>query len=369
MVEGITESMVLTDPGNLELREFTVPEITGEDGLLEVEMTSVCGGDVAMYDGKIHQDQLPLLLGHEVVGRVVEMGDEAVEKHGVDIGERVIIEPYIPCYKCKYCQTGYYQLCEQLRCYGVTISPNEPPHLWGGYGSYLYIAPNAKLHTINEDVPADAACLSSVMGNGVRWAMTKGEIEPNDSVAVIGPGVQGLASVLVSSIAGADPIVLIGLPTDGPRLQIGKDVGATETIVNDNGVTDKQMQEVFENGLADVVIVTAPSTEAIELGCRIVAPLGRIVVPAVTGGKKSGIDFDELIFKEADIRTGLGQANDMTNAIAVVEKYPELVRKMITHEFTVANAEDAIRRQIPSTDEFDSGVLHASLTPEKPHSK
>lgn len=364
MAQTHTTSMVLTEPEHIEEREFPLPEVTGKAGFLEVEMTSICGSDLKMYRGnKRSRNHCPLLLGHEVVGRIADAGEAFVDAHGVDIDDRVVIEPYIPCYECEYCQRGYYQLCTDLRCYGVTISADEPPHLWGGYGDHMYIAPNAKLHPIAETVPSEAACLSSVIGNGVRWTITKGGIDPTESVVVIGPGVQGLATTLVASIAGADPIVLMGLPTDDARLAVGETLGATHTVTIGDEDPATAMADITDDGRAEMVVVTAPSTEAIELGTELVSPLGRMVLPATTNGETASIVTDELVRSEIDIITGLGQPNNMADAIAIVEKHPDLVEQMITHTFPVVEAETAIRRQLPERDEHDERILHAGLQP------
>jgi threonine dehydrogenase-like Zn-dependent dehydrogenase len=205
-----TESMVLSGAETLELREFEVPDVSTEGALLEVEMTSVCGTDIGLYSGQEHFSNLPLIMGHEVVGRVVDGAEESLAKMGVEVGDRVMPEPYVPCYDCEYCQSGDYHMCEENRCFGVSISCSEPPHLWGGYGEYMYLPPNTRVHAVDESTPAKAACLGSVIGNGVRWVVEKGDVDPGDDVVIIGPGAQRTRRARTRSSSPASRRTAIG---------------------------------------------------------------------------------------------------------------------------------------------------------------
>ncbi|WP_435181374.1 zinc-dependent alcohol dehydrogenase [Halorussus sp. AFM4] len=357
-----TESMVLVEEGKLEARQFPVPDVSDEGALLEVEMTSVCGTDIGMYSGESHFDTLPLLFGHEVVGTIVDGNPESLAQMDVEVGDRVMPEPYIPCYHCHYCQTGNYHMCEEDRCYGVTISASQPPHLWGGYGKHMYLAPNTKAHTVSDDVPAEAACLGSVIGNGVRWVVTKGDVDPGDGVVVIGPGAQGLASVVVADEAGADPLVLLGVSHDENRLELGRELGATHTGVVDEGNPAERVAELTDGDGPGVVVVTAPSSQAVQLGLEVVAPLGTVVLPGLVG-ESTEIETDKLVHDEIRLVGGRGQALDVERAMDIIERRFDDIARINTHVFPVKQAETAIERQLPG-EEFDPEIIHAALRPE-----
>jgi threonine dehydrogenase-like Zn-dependent dehydrogenase len=200
----VTTVMQLEGKHSLHREEYEVPDVSEEGALLAVETTSVCGTDIGLYQGQSHFEALPIVLGHEVAGRIIDGADETLKRWDVEVGDRVMPEPYIPCYECQDCQTGNYHMCEKDRCYGVSISADTPPHLWGGYGRLMYLHPDSRIHPIGEDVSSRAACLGSVVGNGVRWIISKGDVSPGDSVAIIGPGAQGLATTIVADEVGAD---------------------------------------------------------------------------------------------------------------------------------------------------------------------
>lgn len=352
-----TTSMVLAGERRLEPREFPIPDV-GNGALLRVEATSVCGTDVGLYRGESHFESLPLVLGHEVAGRVVDGAEETLDRWGVEAGDRVMPEPYVPCYECQHCQTGNYHMCDQDRCYGVSISADEPPHLWGGYGEYMYLHPNTRVHAIPDDVSSKAGCLGSVVGNGVRWALTKGRLSPGDSVAIVGPGAQGLATTVVADEAGADPVILLGLPADDDRLELGAKLGATNTLYSDGEDTPGKVRDLTGGG-PDVVIVTAPAAPALSLAIDIVRPRGRVVLPGLIGDEVP-IDTDRLVVDEISLLGGRGQALNVERAMAILKRRSDDIESINTHSYPVAKAETAIREQIPG-EEFDPDIVHAVL--------
>ena len=202
-------SMVLSEPFKMEMREFAYPDIGTDDMVLKVDLVCICGGDPIEYAGRNVKTHFPLILGHELVGRVDAIGSNASKVYGVVRGDKVTVEPYIICGKCDYCLTGYYQLCRNSRAYGVNISSDVPPHIWGAYGEYMYVAPGSKVHKIAPGVKDEAAVLSSVLGNGVRWIRTKARVRFGETVVVIGAGAQGLATIIAAREANAGNIIVV----------------------------------------------------------------------------------------------------------------------------------------------------------------
>lgn len=356
-----TTSMLLQGEGSLTSREYRLPDVSDEGALLEVETTSVCGTDIGLYQGQSHFEALPLVLGHEVAGRIVDGADETLERWGVQIGDRVMPEPYIPCYECSHCQSGNYHMCEKDRCYGVSISADTPPHLWGGYSRHMYLHPNSRIHRVPDSVSSRAACLGSVVGNGVRWIVSKGNVSPGDSVAIIGPGAQGLATTIVADEAGAEPLILMGLSSDVNRLELGSDLGATHTLFTDEADVTERV-DTLTNGGPDVVVVTAPAGAAIQMAVDIVRKRGRIVLPGLVGHDVE-IDTDRLVVDEISLIGGRGQALNVERAMGILKRRAEDVASINTHIFDVQDAETAIRQQIPKF-EFNPDIVHAALEPK-----
>lgn len=351
--------MVLTAPGELAPQTFSRPEGLDGGALLEVEMTSVCGTDIGMYAGKSAMGSFPVVLGHEVVGRITEGDRATLDEWDVSVGDRVVPEPYLPCRSCDQCLSGNYHMCDAGRAYGATISANESPHLWGGYGEYMYLDANSRVHAA-ESITPRAACLGSVVGNGVRWVLRHGNVTVGDSVAIIGPGAQGLASTIVAAEAKASPIALFGLEADRAQLELGGAIGATDTFVVDQGDTAARARDLIDG--FDVVVVAAPSSPAIQLGIDIVRQRGTVVLVGMSGDDVT-VGLDRVIVDEITLRGGRGQALDVERAMGILERNEEAVSRINSHVFSVADAETAIRRQ-QSGDEFDPDIVHAALTPD-----
>jgi len=351
-------SAVAVRPGQMEMQRFPIPAIGPADLLLRIEMVTICGSDPHHFKGGAY-GVFPKILGHELVGRVEQIGEAAALDYGVAVGQRVVVEPYIPCWRCSFCGTGFYQLCRNRRIYGVNLGCDRPPHLWGGYGEYLFVAPGSRVHRISEEAPASAATLSSVIGNGVRWVVTKGRLRAGEDVAVIGPGALGLATTLVASHAGAAHIIVIGLRGDEERFRFARRCGATETLYADAGDLAGSVREICGGQLPGLVVDASGSTEGLQTALRLVRPSGRCVLAGTTG-RPTPVEFDRVVRNEISVYGGLGQSWDVEPAIRIIEsgRYP--IAEMVGRVYPLADAATAISDFIDRPREF----IRVALSPQ-----
>src|SRR6266496_1506897 len=198
---------VRTGPGKTELREFPMPDIHEDAALLQVEVAGICGTDVKMYARPPFAD--PVIMGHENTGVIAKAGPKFVERHGVDEGERVFVEHYVPCCRCEWCRAGEYRHCKatdwrtnpDARRYGYTSAEN-PFHLWGGFARYMYLPWNAVTHKVPANVSAELAGIATPLSNGIEWALFDAGVGYSSTVLVQGPGQQGLSQVVACKQAG-----------------------------------------------------------------------------------------------------------------------------------------------------------------------
>ena len=121
----------LLGPERLEIREYPVPEVADDGELLRVGLGGVCGTDVKYFHGRIDMPY-PVILGHEIFGRVERLGRAAARIHGVAEGDRVILKGSRGCSHCRDCRDGAPRFCSQRTLYGSATSAEHPPHLFGG---------------------------------------------------------------------------------------------------------------------------------------------------------------------------------------------------------------------------------------------
>ncbi len=337
-------SMVLVKPRHMEMREFDIPSIDDDSFLLRVNLVSICGGDPIEYEGRNIKAHYPMILGHEMVGTIERIGDGAAWRYGVALGDRVNVEPYILCGRCEYCLSGYYQFCVNSKIYGVNMSCETPPHLWGAYGQYMYGAPGSKVHKIDPSVPDEAAALASVLGNGVRWIRTKAQVKFGEAVVILGAGAQGLATVIAAREAGADPIIVVGREANPLKWELAHEFGAHYLINLDEEADPLAQVRQFTAGrLADVVVECTGAEAMMQLGLELIRPVGRYVMIGTTGFSPRSLLTDWVVFKEIQILGGLGQSWDTEAAVKIINsrKYP--IEKMVTHIFPLAEAEEALK--------------------------
>ncbi len=350
-----SRAVVQTAPRTLEFRELPLPEIGDDDGLLRVEACGICGSDYEQYEGVLPV-RLPVVPGHEPVGRIEQIGPRAAERWGVSEGDRVAVEALLPSDEGLIGRGG-------LSAYGY-LSVDLPPGLWGGFAEYLYLAPNAVLHRISESVSPEIATLFNPLGAGFRWAVAMPQLEPGETIVVLGPGQRGLASVIAAREAGAGQVIVTGLTADANKLALAREFGADLTVDVETEDVRGIVREATDGRGADVVIdVTAYATEAVTQAIDLARRGGRVVL-AGTKGQKPVADFfsDRVVLKELTLLGALGVDYDgYDRAVRLIEsaKYP--LEKMHTHTMPLDEAEraiDMLAGKVPGEE-----AIHIALVP------
>ena len=168
---------IQTGPRAIELDEFPRPAIGRDDALLRVEACGICGTDVEQYRGQLEGTidlRYPLIPGHEPVGVIDAIGADAAARWHLREGDRVAVEPFLPCGSCSYCLTGAYEHCNgwaRMMSYGF-IGTDVAPTLWGGYATHMYLHPKAVIHKVPAGIAPETAVLFNPLGAGVRWGVT-----------------------------------------------------------------------------------------------------------------------------------------------------------------------------------------------------
>ena len=353
-------SAVLVSPTRIEMQEFPVPDVGRNDGVLKTELSGVCGSDVSHF--RSHPG--PVILGHEIVGRIADLGPGAEEAWGVKRGDRVVVEATFGCGRCDDCRLGYYRLCTVMLGYGGPIKCDKPPYLWGGYGEYVYLPPTARVHKVPESMPGEVAVLvCAVLGNGVRWLRTVGGVTIGDTAVVVGPGPQGLAATVAAKESGARNIVVIGLARDEARLAMARRLGATHSVASDSEDPASLVAELTEGKMANVVIDVTNSAASPPLALDLVGVRGTLVLAGGRSSKPSSLQTDRITRDEIRVLgVNTHDSTSVRQALGIAESGRYRLSEIVSHRFALSEAETAIRTlagEIPT-----EGLIKAVLYPD-----
>ena len=334
----------LLGPERLEIREYPVPEVADDGALLRIGLGGVCGTDVKYFHGRIDMPY-PVILGHEIFGRVERLGRAAARIHGVAEGDRVILKGSRGCGHCRDCRDGAPRFCPQRTLYGSATTAADPPHLFGGLADYLYVNPDAELFKVGDGMSDEAAVLcGSVMANGYQWAILHGGVTFGDTVLIQGPGQQGLACTWAARAAGAARIIVTGTAADADRLALARQWGADLTVEADT--TDIMEVVAGETGgaMADVVVDVSGSPAALEPSIAALRKRGTLVLAGLSGGQQVPVGIDALVWKEIKVQGAFTAGSPaLTATMELIESTGFKPEEMISHSFSLDDTELCIR--------------------------
>lgn len=351
-MNGVAKSVVFTGTESFEMRDIPLPEIGASEMLVEVELCGVDGSDVHTFRGKLDLwgDQLPMILGDEIIGRIAMIGDEARKTRGLKVGDRVRVESRWPCNECRACKEGQYVLCMNVHVgsgYGG-IGLSTYPGLWGGFSTHVYVPEYVMVIPIPEGMSAKTALVATAaFANGVSWTR-KAKAGPGTTMAVIGPGPQGLSCALAASAAGAK-VVLIGLDRDADRLNFAKDKLGIETLAIKPTDTQEDTVAAVHGILGpdvDAVLEVAGPTVAKDLAHALVRIRGIVVHCGFPSPKVQPIDWMQIMLKDLTLMSPVGHPHETRNGLAVAQDLQKNgidVGDWVTHVYPLEKAEEALR--------------------------
>jgi threonine dehydrogenase-like Zn-dependent dehydrogenase len=331
-IPASTRAAVLTAHGEpLELQELPLPD-TIEPGaaLVRIVCSTLCGTDIEIWEGRMSfPGMLPMVLGHEMVGEVIAVGDGAhdVLGHPVEVGQRIGWSESVcgQCYGCTVLREPVF--CER-RGYGFLRRSDVPPFATAGLCEYAYVTPGAQKvilpETVKDTWASMAGCAAKTVLRGFDRA---GGIRVGDTVVVQGSGALGIFATAVAKISGAAKVITVGAPAE--RLELARRFGADDTVsieLGSEGIIAEVMRLTGDHG-ADVVIdlAGAPSIGPEAVGTA--APRGRFVVIGSTGPVGQPFPLSAVMGKELTIVGSInGDASDYLHAIdffrTFADRYP-----------------------------------------------
>jgi threonine dehydrogenase-like Zn-dependent dehydrogenase len=345
------------------IREFPFPEIPPDAGLLKIEAAGVCGSDWHNYPA----DRPPRIMGHENVGHIHQIGPIAARRWGLQEGDRVALEEYLPCGHCDLCRSGEFRLCEQTEArrpgalrYGTTPI-SVAPGLWGGYSQFQYLHPDSVFHRVPEDLPAELAALCLPLGNGIQWTFFDGGVGPGQTILIQGPGQQGLACVVAAKAAGADCIIISGLNRDQARLEAARALGADHAINVEEDDLETRVDAITNGGGVDLSVDTAGGSGTLTTAIRLTRKAGKVLFAAVSSAVLPDFPVNDLLARRLTLRPCRGHsyaAVELALRYIASRRFP--LHRIATHRFGLNDVDLAIRSAggcgVP-------GAIHVTVLP------
>jgi L-iditol 2-dehydrogenase len=315
---------VLHGPGRVVVEERPVPEPGPGEVLVQVGSVGICGSDVHYYrHGRIAEYVVrePLILGHEAGGRVVGIG---VDVDPARMGQRVALEPGVPCRVCRECKAGRYNLCADVRFFAT-------PPVDGTFAEYVTLEADFA-HPVPDSLSDDAAGLIEPLAVAV-WACAKAGVGAGSRVLLSGAGPIGLMTVQVARALGATEIVISDVAP--ARLDAATRFGATRTL-------DARTENASDLGIeVDAYIDCSGAAPAIQPGIKAVRPAGRVVLVGM-GADEITIPVGLVQGRELTITGTFRYANTYPTAIALAAAGLIDLDGMVTAHYTLDEAEAAL---------------------------
>lgn len=321
----------MPEKGNLVLEFCEMPKAGKRQVVVKVEYCGICGSDMHFFlNGAIGKRKAPanFVLGHECAGTVVETGEEV---KGLKPGDRVALEPGIPCGVCEFCRTGKYNLCPEVHFMAAAMPPTD-----GALRKYM-VYPQEYCFKLPKNVSTLEGSMIEPLAVGMHAAV-RGEVSIGKTVAIIGVGTIGFMTMMACRAMGASKILVSdALPN---RLELAKKFGADVVINAKEEDAKARILEETEGMGCDVVFEAAGTPVTLASTWKYVKRGGVIVNVGNAGGEIPYL-FEELARKEADIRHVWRYRHIYPAAIDAVSKGRILLSKIEPVIFPFEKAKEA----------------------------
>ncbi|MFJ7928555.1 zinc-binding alcohol dehydrogenase family protein [Peribacillus sp. NPDC096448] len=306
-------------------QEVEKPRISNStDVLVKVKRVGICGSDMHIYHGTNPLATLPRVVGHEVAGEVVEIG-QGVE--GIKVGDHVVIEPISYCGKCYACRKGRQNVCEKLSVFGV--------HEDGGMREW-FVLPEKQLHVVDSSLDWEEIVLAEPYTIGAQ-AVWRGEVEEGETVLIQGAGPIGICILKMAKLQGAS-VMITDLSDE--RLEFAKESGADITVHAGKEDVQKRVEEWTNGEGANVVIDAVCLPMTFELSFDVVSTAGRIVVLGFDE-RPSSISQLPITKKEVSVKGSRLQTNQFPKVVELLNEGKLRHEGLVTHTFSLDDIQEA----------------------------
>ncbi|MEA2132714.1 MAG: L-iditol 2-dehydrogenase [Solirubrobacteraceae bacterium] len=309
--------------GDVRMEERDRPQPGPREVLVQITAVGVCGSDVHYYEhGRIGPFvvEAPLVLGHESAGRVAELG-EGASKHAV--GDRVTLEPGVPCGRCRECRAGRYNLCADVVFFAT-------PPIDGAFAEFVAIHEDFAF-ALPDSLSDEEGALMEPLSVGV-WACQKAGVSAGDRVLVTGAGPIGQLAMQCALAFGATEVIVSDV--NERRLALAERTGATRVV---------RPGEPLDDLDADALIECSGHPDALTAGIKALRPAGVAVLVGMGPGEEGTLPLSVIQTREIWLTGTFRYANTYPTAIALAASGRVDLKAIISGHFGLEDAEAALR--------------------------
>ena len=308
-------ALVMPTPGVAEVQQWPMPEPSHGEVRVKVVAAGICAGDLYIYKGVNPYATYPCIAGHEMAGEIEKLGAGVT---GWQLGERVVVEPFLGCGTCYPCRIGKSNCCANLTILGI--------HKPGGYAEFC-VAPQTHLHRVPDGMSLSLASFAEPLAIGVQ-SCRRGEVAAGEHVLILGAGPIGLAIVEVVKARGAHPVIT---DLNSERLAFAKTLGA-ETLPGGEKLLSAALDFTHGEGFP-VVMEATGAVAAMEQSVELVASGGRVVIVGLvkpgTGVTYPGLDLTRKELTIVGSRASVGCFPESLTLLASgTIRYPEVATEI-----------------------------------------
>jgi len=335
------QAVVCHGPKDYRLEEVPVPRPGPGQALVRVEATGICASDLKCYQGaaKFWGDEnrpawaeTDVIPGHEFVGEIVEIDEEASLRWHVNVGDRVVSEQIVPCWKCRYCLRGQYWMCAPHKMYGFKGYS-------GGMASYMVYPAEALVYKISKELAPAHAAFTEPLSCALH-AVERADIHFEDVVVVAGAGPIGLG--MIAGAAAKFPAHVVALDVSDAKLEMAKQTGADIALNITQTDVVEHIKDLTDGYGADVYLEGTGHPSAVPQGLNLLRKLGTFVEYSVF---KDDVTVDWSIIsddKELDVRGAHLGPHCWPAAIRMIESGRLPMDQICTHQLPVSRFQDGL---------------------------
>lgn len=323
------------EPG-VSLVTVPVPKIGQEEVLVKVKATGLCGSDIHTYlwEETMHYKEkyLPLILGHEFSGEVVEVGSKV---QTVKMGDRVLAKPTHPCGTCWFCRNNQPLNCTNRSTCGTTKN--------GAFAEYCAIHEDQVVH-MPDNMTWEQGAIIEPLGVGTNCVIRSG-LKYGDFVVISGPGPIGLTALLAARALGAGRIAVFGTSRDTKRLALARELGADYTFMVDQCDIVQEIKDLTNGQGADVALECVGVSALLQTNLSLVRKLGTVCCAGIYSSPAT-FNLDDAVRNSKTIIGAYG-GYSFERSVQWITGNNELAEKavrIISHRSSLLEVEDAFQR-------------------------